>query len=258
MCIKYYFSNLIKFFPDFGIVLFNFHRDDPKFPDQSPQVPDVPIRPWTLGWWVFHLLRELGGHSHLRLRTHVSVLHLWHQAQEDVQRLLSNLQKANQRHNQDLPEHIRERKAWLHPNNVLESGEKRNVTFQGMWTLVLFLALMSIRSLAYHFSRADTASFRRSFRPEGGAGKTSLPKQCWRGRGYSWKLYSYQMSICYPQGLMKDNEVGKAEPVLLHLMDPRRNFLETGTQSKLVTLGLSVSIWFPSGDEWRTVSDHSS
>lgn len=206
--------HLIWLFPDLDMILFDYHRDDSKFTDQSTQVPNVPIRPWTLGWWVFHLLRELGGHGHLRLRTHVSVLHLRHQAQEDVQRLLSNLQKANQRHHQDLPEHIRERKTWVHPNKIPESGEKRNVTFQGMWTLVLFsnvfTPLLSVRSLAYRFPKA---SFRRSFPPEGGAVKTSLPKQCWRGRGYYWQLYSCQVSIRCPRGFVKDNEGGKAEPV---------------------------------------------
>lgn len=53
-----------------------------------------------------HLLRERGGHSPLRLRTHVSLLHLWPQTQEDGQRMLPHLQKDNQRYHQDLPEHV--------------------------------------------------------------------------------------------------------------------------------------------------------
>lgn len=111
---------------DLDIILFYYHRDNPKFTNQSPQVANVPIRPWTLGWWVFHLLRELGGHGHLCLRTHVSVLYLWHQAEEDVQRLLSNLQKANQRHNQDLSEHIRGKKGLTLPQqNPRVRGEKK-------------------------------------------------------------------------------------------------------------------------------------
>lgn len=85
------------------------HRNHPKFASQPPQVTYVPIRPRALVRRVLHLLRELGGHGHLRLWTHVSVLHLRRQTQEDVQRLLSHLQKANQGHHQDLPEHVRER-----------------------------------------------------------------------------------------------------------------------------------------------------
>lgn len=58
---------------------------------------------------MLHLLRKHGGHGHLRLWTHVSVLHLRPQAQEDVQRLLSHLQEADQGHHQDLPQHIKGR-----------------------------------------------------------------------------------------------------------------------------------------------------
>lgn len=53
-----------------------------------------------------HLLRECGGHCPLRLWTHVSMLHLWPQTQEDDQRVLPHLQEDNQRHHQDVQEHV--------------------------------------------------------------------------------------------------------------------------------------------------------
>lgn len=53
-----------------------------------------------------YLLRERGGHGAVCLRTHVLVLRLRPQAQEDGQRLLPHLQEDNQRHHQDLPQHI--------------------------------------------------------------------------------------------------------------------------------------------------------
>lgn len=90
---------------DKNISFYLLHRSNPKFPRQPAQVPDVSIGK-TLFWRVLHLLREHRGHGHLRLWTHVSVLHLWPQTQEDVQRLLSHLQKADQRHHQDLPQHV--------------------------------------------------------------------------------------------------------------------------------------------------------
>lgn len=55
---------------------------------------------------VHYLLRECGGHCAVRLRTHVLVLRLRPQAQEDGQRLLPHLQEDNQRHHQDLPQRI--------------------------------------------------------------------------------------------------------------------------------------------------------
>lgn len=83
------------------------HRNQPQFTNQPAQVTNVPIRPRTLVWRVLHLLRERGGHRHLRLWAHVSVLHLWPQTQENVQRLLSYLQKTDQRHYQDVPQHVK-------------------------------------------------------------------------------------------------------------------------------------------------------
>lgn len=53
-----------------------------------------------------HLLRERGGHGPLRLRTHVFVLRMWPQTQENGQRLLPHLQEDNQRYHQDLPQHV--------------------------------------------------------------------------------------------------------------------------------------------------------
>lgn len=44
-----------------------------------------------------HLLRPGGGHSHLHLRTHVSVQRLRPEAEETDQRMLSNMQEAHQR-----------------------------------------------------------------------------------------------------------------------------------------------------------------
>lgn len=83
------------------------HRNKPELTDPLAQVTYVPVRPRTLVWRVLHLLREHGGHRHLRLRAHVSVLHLWPQTQENVQRLLSHLQKTDQRHYQDIPQHVK-------------------------------------------------------------------------------------------------------------------------------------------------------
>lgn len=101
------------------------HRNNPKFTNQPPQVTYVPIRPWALVWRVLYLLWEHGGHGHLRLWTHVSVLHLRPQTQEDVQRLLSHLQKADQRHYQDLPEHVKGRTSSYQPRSPRVRG--RNV-----------------------------------------------------------------------------------------------------------------------------------
>lgn len=83
------------------------HRNKPKLTDQPAQVTYVPVRPRTLVWRVLHLLREHGGHRHLCLRAHVSVLRLWPQTQENVQRLLPHLQKTDQRHYQDIPQHVK-------------------------------------------------------------------------------------------------------------------------------------------------------
>lgn len=83
------------------------HRNKPRHADQLAQVTYVPVRSWTLVWRVLHLLREHGGHRHLCLRAHVSLLHLWPQTQENVQRLLSHLQKTDQRHYQDIPQHVK-------------------------------------------------------------------------------------------------------------------------------------------------------
>lgn len=83
------------------------HRNKPQFTNQPAQVTNVPFRPWTLVRRVLYLLRECGGHRHLRLRAHVSVLRLWPQTQENVQRLLSYLQKTDQRHYQDVPQHVK-------------------------------------------------------------------------------------------------------------------------------------------------------
>lgn len=105
-----------------------YHRNNPKFTSQPAQVTYVPVRPRTLVWRVLHLLREHGGHGHLRLWTHVSVLHLRPQAQEDVQCLLSDLQAANQGHHQDLSEHIRERKASLTATQSQSQGKKCHVS----------------------------------------------------------------------------------------------------------------------------------
>lgn len=109
-------------------VFIYYHRNNPKFTNQPAQVTYVPVRPRTLVWRVLHLLREHGGHGHLRLWTHVSVLHLRPQAQEDVQCLLSNLQAANQRHYQDLSEHIRERKASLTATQSQRQGKKCHIS----------------------------------------------------------------------------------------------------------------------------------
>lgn len=111
-------------FPYFIFLCQFHHRNDPKFTNQPPQVTYVPIRPWALVRRVLYLLREHGGHGHLRLRTHVSVLHLRPQTQEDVQRLLSHLQKADQRHYQDLPEHVRGRTASLTTAKSQSQGKK--------------------------------------------------------------------------------------------------------------------------------------
>lgn len=109
---------------------------------------------------MFYLLRELGGHGHLRLRTHVSVLYLWHQAEEDVQRLLSNLQKANQRHNQDLSEHIREKQCVISANKIAVSRENKCHIYG--YVNVGNLLKLPIKSPEYHFSEVDATSFRRS------------------------------------------------------------------------------------------------
>lgn len=55
---------------------------------------------------MLHLLRERRGHRPLRLWTHVSLLRMRPQTQEDGQRVLPHLQEDNQRYHQDLPELI--------------------------------------------------------------------------------------------------------------------------------------------------------
>lgn len=73
---------------------------------QPPRVPNLPVLLELVERRVHHLLREHGGHGPLRLRTHVSLLHLRPQAQENGQRVLPHLQEDNQRHHKDLPEHV--------------------------------------------------------------------------------------------------------------------------------------------------------
>ena len=81
----------------------------PRLTRQAPQVAQLPPRrrPGGVAGRVLHLLRECGGHGHLRLRTHVSLLHLRPEAQEDVKRLLPHLPETDQGHHQDLPQHVR-------------------------------------------------------------------------------------------------------------------------------------------------------
>lgn len=73
---------------------------------QLAWVAHLPIRPRALGRWMYHLLWEHGRHSHLLLWTHVSLLFMWAEAQEDGQRLLSHLQTGHQRYHQDIPQHL--------------------------------------------------------------------------------------------------------------------------------------------------------
>lgn len=73
---------------------------------QPPRFPQLPILLRLVGWRMHHLLRECGGHGPLRLWTHVSLLRLWPQTQEDGQCVLPHLQEDNQRYHQDLPEHV--------------------------------------------------------------------------------------------------------------------------------------------------------
>lgn len=73
---------------------------------QPPRVPHLPVLLDVVERRVHHLLRERCGHGPLLLWTHVSVLHLRPQAQENGQRVLPHLQEDNQRHHKDLPEHV--------------------------------------------------------------------------------------------------------------------------------------------------------
>lgn len=60
-----------------------------------------------------HLLREHGRHSHLLLWTHVSLLFVWAEAQEDGQRLLPYLQTGHQRYHQNIPQHLEQQQQVL-------------------------------------------------------------------------------------------------------------------------------------------------
>lgn len=115
---------LISPFLLFDILSHCLHRNNPKFTSQPAQVPNVPSKLWVLVRRVLNMLWEHGGHSNLRLWTHVSVLHLRPQTQEDVQRLLSHLQKADQRHYQDLPQHIRGGSVSLGAEKSQSQGKK--------------------------------------------------------------------------------------------------------------------------------------
>lgn len=111
-----YLEGFLHFFVLFSLsyslniynIFFSHHlRYNPKLSIlQPPRVPHFPILLELVEWWMHHLLWECGGHSPLRLWTHVSLLHMWPQTQEDGQCVLPHLQEDNQRHHQDLPEHV--------------------------------------------------------------------------------------------------------------------------------------------------------
>lgn len=105
-------------------------RDEPKLSGEPAQVAHVPDGPRSVDGRVLHLLREHGGHGHLRLRPHVSLLHLRHQAEKDVQRLLSNLPATNQRHYQDLPKHVRNKKKWTCESEWFQVSDATRKYFQ--------------------------------------------------------------------------------------------------------------------------------
>lgn len=73
---------------------------------QPPRVSYLPIMLWLVERRVHHLLWERRGHGPLRLRTHVSLLRLWPQTQEDGKRLLPHLQEDNQGHHKNLPKYV--------------------------------------------------------------------------------------------------------------------------------------------------------
>lgn len=108
-------------------IIFSFLcRNQSQLSHQPPQVAHVPIRPSGADQRVLHLLREHGGHGDLRLRTHVSLLHMRPEAEENVQRLLSHLQETDQGHHQDLPQHMRV----LGRRPPLPSPQSRNLLTQ--------------------------------------------------------------------------------------------------------------------------------
>lgn len=82
-------------------------RNDSKLPGAwPPGVAKLSIVLELVERRVHYLLRERGGHCAVRLRTHVLVLRLRPQAQENGQRLLPHLQEDNQGHHQDIPQRI--------------------------------------------------------------------------------------------------------------------------------------------------------
>lgn len=105
-------------------------RDEPKLSGEPAQVAHVPDGPRSVDGRVLHLLREHGGHGHLRLRPHVSLLHLRHQAEKDVQRLLSNLPATNQRHYQDLPKHVKKKKKRTRESEWFQISDPTRKYFQ--------------------------------------------------------------------------------------------------------------------------------
>lgn len=79
--------------------------DCSQLPSQSSRLSHSHRLRAALSWKkrrVHHLLRPGGGHRHLHLRTHVSVQRLWAEAEETDQCMLSNMQEAYQRCNQNL------------------------------------------------------------------------------------------------------------------------------------------------------------
>lgn len=71
-----------------------------------------------------HLLREHGRHGHLLLWTHVSLLFMWAEAQEDGQCLLPHLQTGHQRYHQNIPQHLEQQQMpwwdWAHGEEAVK------------------------------------------------------------------------------------------------------------------------------------------
>lgn len=81
-------------------------RHSSQLSKQLAWVTHLPVRLRALGRWMHHLLWEYGRHSHLLLWTHVSLLFMWAEAQEDGQCLLPHLQTGHQRYHQNISQHL--------------------------------------------------------------------------------------------------------------------------------------------------------
>lgn len=125
---------------------------------QPPRIPHFPSVLGLLEWRVHHLLWERGGHGAVRLWSHVSLLRLWPQTEEDGQCQLPDLQEDNQRHYKDLPEHVGS--AWL--CNIKAHSSKKPLRSIGAWTFGLTVSILLSNIMRFSIMQLDHQRYQKN------------------------------------------------------------------------------------------------